>query len=799
MSSDSSSSTSADTPIEVLARPTIKRARPQLSCVACRQGKLKCDRQHPVCDQCTKRSRQSECQYVPPPTRSKQTENMRGRIRKLESLVVQLVNQKSQQEDGGLHKITQSLEVRADEESDETNVASFGKLRIKSGVETNYVGAGHWSAIMKEIEDVKDSLQQEGECDSDGMSGDDFDFRSTITIGMPKRVTRAMLLQEMPPKEEVDLLLPLFFNSADHAVGCVHPPTFQEEYKQFWRDPSSTPVMWIALLYSCLALGVLLGPRNPELNAHVFAYGRSKRFALGSSDRLENYAAKFQQMASSAMHLADITKCHQYTLETLLVYTEQEFLRRDDNQTNVWLATGAILRIALRMGYHREPSLFKGMSPFQAEMRRRIWHILSMRDALISFAVGLPCGVRSVESDVRLPLNIHDSDISVHSTELPNPRPLTEITSTTYMIAKASVCSVFAEAAELAQKVVPPKQSDTVALDKKLALAHGSIPEGLRIRSLDESITDPPTLVIARFNVEFLYQKTRIVLHRNYLTAEQSNPQLQKSRKICIEAGMQILRYHRIIFHACQPGGRLDQVWWYLSSLTTYDFLLAAMVLCCGLSYAHSAGWDPKSGAAPDEVREMLELLRSTYDIWTILPTRYKETLRGAEIVRAILKKYSSQTRSEMTSRSSVSAAAESSIETRNEEPAPPGLSADNLDFQLWAGYHEHPASDPFNMLDMPDMPTGMDWTMWDNAISGQDNILPQSQFAFQSQSYQSLDPWASMLPTTNDPLVEAVWRGMGGSTTAISVDAVAPLGDPNGGAFGFAERNSQVDAWWFE
>src|ERR1700722_16076359 len=77
------------------ARPAIKRARPQLSCTPCRQGKLKCNRVHPVCDQCIKRSREVACLYVPPPPRNKQTQNMRGRIRNLEGLVVNLMNQKS--------------------------------------------------------------------------------------------------------------------------------------------------------------------------------------------------------------------------------------------------------------------------------------------------------------------------------------------------------------------------------------------------------------------------------------------------------------------------------------------------------------------------------------------------------------------------------------------------------------------------------------------------------------------------------------------------------------------------------
>lgn len=69
-----------------------KRARSQLSCKPCRTGKLKCNRSHdPACDQCIKRNREGQCVYLPPPTKQKPTQNVKGRIRQLETLVVELM------------------------------------------------------------------------------------------------------------------------------------------------------------------------------------------------------------------------------------------------------------------------------------------------------------------------------------------------------------------------------------------------------------------------------------------------------------------------------------------------------------------------------------------------------------------------------------------------------------------------------------------------------------------------------------------------------------------------------------
>jgi len=136
---------------------------------------------------------------------------MRGRIRNLESLVVNLINQKQQgqgsTESSGA-SVVQSVEtfpVEVQEPSPET----FGNLRITNQGKETYVGAGHWSALLKEIEEVKSSLDEENVTDEEEEEPDE---RSAVTFGMPRRITKTQLIQEMPSRNECDHLLPLWFN-----------------------------------------------------------------------------------------------------------------------------------------------------------------------------------------------------------------------------------------------------------------------------------------------------------------------------------------------------------------------------------------------------------------------------------------------------------------------------------------------------------------------------------------------------------------------------------------------------------
>lgn len=355
-------------------------------------------------------------------------------------------------------------------------------------------------------------------------------------------------------------------------------------------------------------------------------------------------------------------------------------------------------------------------SPLRYFSNNGFRHVINMMDILISFAIGLPALVRRIESDTRGPRNLLDSDISPNATKLPKERPPAEITPASYTISKSRVCAVFAEAAELSSRIVPPKHSHIMTLNKRLVEAHELIPEGMRVRPMEDCITEPPVLIMSRFNIELLYQKTRIVLHRNYLTAAQTDIRFAESRSICLDAALETLRYQNVIFHACQPGGQLNKVWWYMSSLNTYDFLLASMILCLELNHLQTTDINsPK-------IAELLELLENTHGIWANNPNRFRESARGAEILKAMLKKYSERAESHASKSNAKTdvleqcmsptlpqvIVADSSIGiTQPTLELTPESISEELPPQIWGAW---PVSGDDQPLDMPDIPSEIDW-----------------------------------------------------------------------------------------
>ncbi|KAF2091247.1 hypothetical protein K490DRAFT_33868, partial [Saccharata proteae CBS 121410] len=661
----------------------VTRVRPQLSCIPCRQGKLKCNRAQPACDQCVKRSRESACNYVPPPPkdRGRKAKDMRGRIKHLESLVVDLMNGKVPPQQATSASAEQSFSGGTPPENGSREVApgftgdvktphsasgdeeghcasAFGQMRI-SEEETAYTGSSHWTAILHDVGHLESPFLTilEAEEDNEEMGGTSSErseenrSHSALIVGSPPTVTREELLNNLPPKATADRLVALWYSSQDPTLpqvshephgfdqcwltyfpSLLHGPTFQAHYRQFWKHPYSTPPMFIALLYGILSLATIYSSR-----------GAASESPLTSESAVRD-AERYRTLAASAAVLADYAKPKPYTLETLLIYGESEFLCGGGTPMEVWLIMGVIVRLALRMGYHRDPRHYGNISPFDGEMRRRVWHLTWQLDVLLSFTLGLPSTVRGFQSDAEPPRNLLDQDFSVNSRELPPARPPSELTPVSYCLAKTRVCAVFAAAADASHSVTAPTYPEIMELDRRLEEAHSLVPPALRLRPLEQALSDPQELIMHRFNVELLYQKTRCVLHRTYLVKAHDDTRFQYSRTACLDAAKKLLNHQGTIFYACQPGGQLSRVKWYFSSLTSHDFLLAAMVVCLELNLRHETRNSADSPNPQQEdligTWELLKALETSSSIWESYEAKLidsGEAKKAAKAFRAIL------------------------------------------------------------------------------------------------------------------------------------------------------------------
>lgn len=588
--------------------------------------------------------------------------NVKGRIRQLESLVVDLMNQQKQTQ--AVSDTTTTPTERSGSIASETakpgpyteltppsdNEAAlqytnglqgaaspdcgvekpFGHMSISKNDEISYHGASHWETILSSISDLKNELGDDDE-GGEQLTGEEaletaddsskdsptdqtqpsHSAQIPLLVGNPVRVTKEDLINAMPEKRVADRLLSLWFNSPDPFKPIIHAPTFQEEYKQYWKDPKRTPVMWLGLTFAILSLAESFALRDADYTSTAATACRERVY-------------KYRSLAASATVLSDFTTPKRYTIECLVFYTAG--LVGNDGFMKVWLMTGLVLRLCLRMGYHRDPSFYRNISAFDGEIRRRVWTCVSMIDIMISFQLGLPSMVTTIITDTEPPRNLLDRDFNPSTKVLPPGRSADELTPASYARTKVGIVRIFAQAAELGHSTAPVKHEDVMRLDGELEVACDSMPALLKMPDISELVTDPPEQLMCRTNLALLVHKTRIILHRNLmliplsqLSEEEQVRGIGTSKMICTESALNVLQLHHTIHAETQPGGKLYSVKWYMGSISTHDFLLAAMVVCLVLSQQMSEDeqlrltgsqlWCPRRQA-------MTEALERSYEIW---------------------------------------------------------------------------------------------------------------------------------------------------------------------------------------
>lgn len=611
----------------------------------------------------------TSCSYATPVARKKNQsqgdsspDDMQNRIDRLEGLVLSLMHgganidaataaaaaatTQSTTDSGSSAKISRGDEaVMVDNDDDDESdteeglAASLGFLKVDTDKgKSLYVGQEHWHTILADISEVKNyftSHKKELETSYERvMSSKPMAAREGPTLlfgAIP--ASEIEIRAELPLKSSVLTLCGRYFNSMDNAVNIIHGPTFQKQLRIHWQDPSKTPIMWLGLLYSILCLAMLsyhkVGDEPPEW--------KGRTLELANEYRLRTVQCLIK---------SDYTKPVEYTVETMILYVFGEYSSRWDADLGLWLIVSLITRIAFRMGYHRDAKWFPSLTPFQAEMRRRTWALVRMSDVIFSHQVSLPSMIYEHDCDTQLPNNVFDDEFHPDIKAMPSSRPPTEPTPIAYMIAKSRLCNELGNILQATNRVgkhVP--YDEIIRFDAKLRQVMQELPPHLKLTSL-ESSHDPVTLIIARFNVDILYQKILCLLHRKYLPRARQSARYTHSRRSAIEASLQALDHLAILHRESHSNGRLRSVQWYVKSIATKDFILPAMLVILDLHFdniaAQASVKSEHEGTflyTQEQRSRMIESLETAREIWKTLADTSMEAFKATKIIEIMLEK----------------------------------------------------------------------------------------------------------------------------------------------------------------
>ncbi|KAJ6133198.1 hypothetical protein N7471_008413 [Penicillium samsonianum] len=233
--------------------------------------------------------------------------------------------------------------------------------------------------------------------------------------------TTASLINMLPSRGVVDELVGLYITYIESTHRILHVPSFLRELDQFWAmldSPASISAAFTVQVLLVLACAWNLADFASLQSKSVgeLKCQSAVEWTLHAGKWIENLHTKRPEITSMRLSILLILAHNSHGMK----------------RSQAWLTTSTLVKQAMMAGYHRDPSRYTRISVFNKEMRRRLWTTIMELDLQIALDRGMPPSVQSFDYDAAPGLNIYDDEIHENSTEVPESRPLSEVTDSSF-------------------------------------------------------------------------------------------------------------------------------------------------------------------------------------------------------------------------------------------------------------------------------------------------------------------------------------------------------------------------------
>ncbi|KAI1772142.1 fungal-specific transcription factor domain-containing protein [Hypoxylon cercidicola] len=457
------------------------------SCVTCRRRKVRCDKFMP-CGNCRKahiqcvfpapgrapRRPRAKDPNAPPKQTSEREIELMKRLRKLESIVEDLSGQievetarhpslsaggspetvvdgaqdKERRRQSGFaysenlpgsyppaahHPQTGDPNVPPKNPSGEVN-KSFGRLVLNEKGKTRYVSSAFWSKINDEINRLRTETEMLSDEDSDGGS-EDGSSPSTLNpysdqvdhhgfvLGYSSSNVDLRKLHPLP--SQIPFIWQVYQENVDPLVKILHVPSMNKTIRELRSNMNDISPGLEALMFA-IYYASITSMEEEEVKVN---------FGADKGQLINKYRFATEQALAKANFLvtSELVVVQAFTLFLVLV-------RRYDDTRFAWTLTGLAIRISQSLGIHREGTKFDDLSPFDVEMRRRLWWAICILDLRSAEDQGTELTIAERTYDTQFPLNINDADITPNMTQFPEEQE--GPTDMTFCLIRYEICAL---------------------------------------------------------------------------------------------------------------------------------------------------------------------------------------------------------------------------------------------------------------------------------------------------------------------------------------------------------------------
>ncbi|ORY56142.1 uncharacterized protein BCR38DRAFT_356187 [Pseudomassariella vexata] len=231
----------------------------------------------------------------------------------------------------------------------------------------------------------------------------------------------------LPSKVETDALVAVYLDQFEQLHRIIHIPTFKKQYEKFWDLSQPRCAAITAFILAMIAVSSCLDMQASSkfVGLKSRSYQTAEKWIKASDAWLERQSQKHRRLLHYQL------TCMLYLAKRVNVVKKKRY----------WTSAGAMIRDAIIVGLHQDPeAVSSSITPYNREMRRRLWATMIEFDVQASFDQGVPTLLSQIYNETKTPRNIDDDGFDEDSEDLPPSKPSTEYTFSSYQhIARRSL------------------------------------------------------------------------------------------------------------------------------------------------------------------------------------------------------------------------------------------------------------------------------------------------------------------------------------------------------------------------
>jgi hypothetical protein len=343
------------------------------------------------------------------------------------------------------------------------------------------------------------------------------------------------MLQLLPSRSPCNKLVSIYLENFESELRVLHKPSFLSTVDHFWEAHTTNLSQFFDFI--------------PQLLC-VLAIASS----LDDSCLIESESTRGHGLASMYCDLVRIwleglerkQRLKLSTLQTqvLLLIAKQSSVERVGD---MWVATGSLVRSAMTIGLHRDPSESSQIPIFSAEMRRRLWATIVEMDLQISITCGMPTMVCATDFTCGIPTNVNDADLTPEMGHPPSPRSFAEWSDCLPQVVLAQSLRQRLNAARLLGNIEDGLDyNEVVRYAKDLEKLLQDLPPPLKFNHLPDEDSQRSGRLMTRVMLDVHIRRTILNLYGPFAQAELGETNFAEARKGFIASSLVILCYQDI-------------------------------------------------------------------------------------------------------------------------------------------------------------------------------------------------------------------------------------------------------------